>query len=884
DFRERMAAFLRRQESGSASPGAVPVLDPTRALALYRRMLAEDGDYAHLDAVRFNSGMILAEAGEPEARRFFADLVATSPGSPYCQEAWLRMGDMAFDEKRFAEAAPLYAHAAEGGEPTLSAIASYKLGWAHFNQDHFEPAADAFRAVLDLYEQRRADVHVDIETEAEAYFVHALAGAGGAPAFARYFDRVGKRPYERRVLLALGQQFRRYGDPVHAAGTDQLVLDRYPASPEALLAAQRQVATFQRAEHSDQARRAQAELAPRFLPDGAWARAQSSDSLRRAGEQFAHDSYLAIARSHHDRAAAGRDAAEWARARSAYETLLRQWPDDAGAAALRLDAGNASAQSGDAPAALRYFAHVAKHAPDTLAAAALAQAVATTDAWYERTRGARPAGSDSLALAVIESGDALRNRFPAHALAADVTWRQAQLAVAHHWDDRAARDLPAFASRWPADARAPLAALQHGEALFRLGRFEAAGAAFETARTVAVTQKRDSLARRAERALPVCAYRAADAAVAADSNAYSDHARRFEQVAARWPGYEDAALAQYRAALSWQKAGKPREAVRAYGVLLARQPRGEFAREARLQTARSWEAIGDSAEAGAAYLAFSAAESDPDNAAAAWLRAADLYSSAGRVARADSLRLEYVRRHPADVEGAMGIYEALARRDLAAVGPGRPVSALLAAPARGKSAAPARSHLSEYLRRAKAQPALGSRELVAHVRFLLAEEAREACAAVALTQPLARSVAARKTLLDSTLARYRRCADLAVPVWAHASAYRIGETLQEFASALEHSQAPPDLAGDDLLAYRDVLAEKARPFANRGQDVWAELLRQNPAAAPADEWVARAREQLGQKLATRFYFQPEVEFPLLDAQSPNPSRAQRAAATEGASR
>jgi outer membrane protein assembly factor BamD (BamD/ComL family) len=122
----------------------------------------------------------------------FQRLVAEHPTSPWCQEATLRMGDMHFNTKDYAGSIRLYEQAAAGADPSLQAIALYKTGWAHYNQDRFAEAAAAFAAVLDLYgTPERARIQADIEGEAESYLVHSLAGAGGADAFVAHFGRSG---------------------------------------------------------------------------------------------------------------------------------------------------------------------------------------------------------------------------------------------------------------------------------------------------------------------------------------------------------------------------------------------------------------------------------------------------------------------------------------------------------------------------------------------------------------------------------------------------------------------------------------------------------------------------------------------------------------------
>ena len=897
-FRARMAEFVRNQESGIAT-GALPVMDPAPALALYRTILEEDPGFERLDAVLFNAAMLLADQGDGAAAGFFERLVRDYPASSYVQESYLRMGDLKFNDKSFAECVPLYEHAAAGSDLSLRAIALYKLGWAHFNGERLSEAADAFRAVLDVYEAKRdLKLSVDIEGEAEAYLIHTLARSGGAEAFAAHFDSVGARPYERRVLRGLAHHFRRYSLFGEAAAAEEMYLSRYPLEADALASAQRLPETYERWDHVELARKARLDYAPRFAPGSDWYAAQSSDSVKSAGVAFARSSWLSVALEHH-RAAREKGAREdWSEALRLYRTVLEHWPQDSLAASYQLYAGEASQHLGDYPGALEYYAQAAAAGADSVARQAMFQRVAVTDAWYESTRVKAERGRDSLAQAVLAAGDQMLARFPDHAAGADVSWRMGNLGFAHGWFERAGKDFERLMTQAPKDGRVPTAAALRADGLFRMNDFEAAGAAFEVAQRVAHEAGRDSLERRATAAIPVCYFRAAEALAATDSSAHAKQAALFEQVAVRWPQFEHAHVAQYRAGLAYFQAGKTREGVRAMEALIRGFPRSEYVKDAHLQIPKAWEAHGQPIEAATAYVAFARRFPADSSAGAAWLKAADLLAGAGQDARADELRLAYVRQHPEDVETAMEIFERLARRDLARVGPERPISTLLPPekpvtakrPAKGvakgvakgaaKAAAPdttpAASYLAEYLRRGKARPNLISKGLLAQVRYLQGEEARASYLAARLGQPLEKSIPVKQKLLDSTLVRYRASVDLGVSEWADASAYRIGETLVAFGEALERSERPADLQGEDLKAYEDVILEQSQTFYDRGEEVWSDLLRERGKDAAPDAWVAKAQEALWQRLGSRFYFRPEADFPLMAGTPPQPERRERA--------
>jgi tetratricopeptide (TPR) repeat protein len=889
EFREAMARYVEDQARGGSGHVALPVLSHGEALTLYRKILAEDSTFEHRDAVLFNSGMILADEGSSEAGRFFADLVAHHPDSPYSQEAWLRMGDMQFNEKRYVESVPLYQHAAGGADASLTAIALYKMGWAHYNGDRFAEAADAFRGVLDLYaSDRRRQIQVDIEGEAEAYLVHSLAGAGGAKAFAAYFDRIGRRPYEVRVLMAMGQQYRRLGRFGEATAADEMVIRRYPQSPEALLGAQRLIETRQRSEKPAEVREARLAYAPTFAPGSPWYTAQTSDSVRAAGAAFARSSWESVAREHHRKARETGSREDWRAALDLYEKVLTQWPGGPEEPAIELQAGEAAAQIGRYDVALRHYGAAALSGPDSVTTQALWQRVAVTDAWYESTRDGATApgqsksgrsgiGRDSLARAEMVAADELLARYPDHPHGAEIAWRQGNLAFAHGWYEDAAGRFARMAARYPADPRAPRAAILTADAWFKLGRFDQAGGAYESALTTARRAGVDSLARRASQAIPIAWYRNAEAAVAADSSAHAHHAELFEQVASRWPDFEHAPLAQYRAGLAWLEAGKNAEAVRAMETLVAHFPKSEFVRDAHLQIARAWESAGEREKSASAYARFAERFPADTSAANATLHAADLYSATGMTQRADELRLGYVQKHPGDFETAMDVLEPLARRDLATVGPQHPISALLGAesPAkapRGRRALAAKpattaahSYLSDYLKIAAAHPDLASKGLLAQVRFERGEEAYFASDSLPLRQPLPASIAARQKRVDQTLALYRQCVDVGVAEWSHAATFRIGRTLVAFGEALERSDRPADLQGDALRAYEDVLRERSLAISDRGEAVWADLLR-GQAEKPADIWIARARDSLWPRLGSRFFFRPEMEFPAMAAE------------------
>src|SRR6185436_15407834 len=97
----------------------------------------------------------------------------------------------------------------------------------------------------------------------------------------------GPRPYEPRILAALGDHFRRYSLYSEAAATEELALRRFPLRADAVVSARRLIETHERSNQGDLARAAGLRYAPQFAPGSEWSKAQASDSARADGAEFA---------------------------------------------------------------------------------------------------------------------------------------------------------------------------------------------------------------------------------------------------------------------------------------------------------------------------------------------------------------------------------------------------------------------------------------------------------------------------------------------------------------------------------------------------------------------------------------------------------------------
>lgn len=853
-FHARMERYLAERERGG-NP-VVPFVDTGEAIALYEAILAEDPGFPHRDAVLFHAGMILADEVDPRGERYLQQLLDEDGRPEFAQRAQVRIADLRFEAGAFASALDLYEAASAGPDASLSAIALYKLGWSHLNREDQEGAIDAFHRLLDLYVENEAiDTEVDLRGEAEDDLIHALARGGGAARFTALFDRIGPRPYETRILIGMAQLMRSYALHEEAAETDRLFLSRYPTHPEALRTAERLVDTTRRWAGETEVFAAQRELATRFLPGTEWSTANPDQGVEAA--EFARTSLRAVALHHHRRARADQHDTDWRQAASLYAQMLDLWPDDGEAPRFHLLSGEAHAALDAFDKAIPHFTAAAASDTASFAPDAHWQVVAVTDRWYESTRVGDGAGADSLATRWIDAARGYREAYPADPRNPDLRWREGNLAFAHDWFDRAETALLELQTHHPEDPRLPQAARLRADAHYRRDAFDRAADAYTDA--LRFTSPADSSRAELRRLIPHCGYRHAESLAATDSTG-REAPLAFRTVAQQWPDFEHADQAWYVSGLGFLRAQDTPEAVRSFEGLLARHPDSRYARDAHLQIAGAWVTDGQPLAAARAYEQYARAYPTEDDADDAWLKASDLRRAGGDEAGAEQLLTGYLERWPEDVEMAAEIRGRRARRELDALGTA-PVGSLLGA-ASG-------SELSAFLALAAQHPEQVDRDLVARVRFLEAEARRDDYLAIRLTQPLDRSLERKNAAMAELLDAYGQAVDLALAPWAQAAAFRIGEAMVHFGDALVESEPPADLSGDDLIAYHEVLEERAWEFHDRGEAAWKELLRQGePSDEATREWLARTRDAFTPRVAARFLHQPELEFPVVDAARP----------------
>gem|GEM_PF-2657444 len=138
-------------------------------------------NYRHADASLYLQGYCEAEMQQIDrAIATLSSLEKHYPKSKYIAEAWLRVGEMYFDDNEFEDAARAYKHAADTKDPKMYGLALYKLGWAYFQMYRYPVAVGWFQKLIEYYDNnpetlKKGAQSQGLRKEAIEYLAKSLA-------------------------------------------------------------------------------------------------------------------------------------------------------------------------------------------------------------------------------------------------------------------------------------------------------------------------------------------------------------------------------------------------------------------------------------------------------------------------------------------------------------------------------------------------------------------------------------------------------------------------------------------------------------------------------------------------------------------------------------
>ena len=299
---------LRRAETEAAGDASKANHAPSdaarlRAMDAYARLLKAFPKYPRRDEVLFSLAYDLEDVGRnEEAVAQYRLLLRDFPASRYAPDAWLELGNHAFDAGSLAAAQEAYQHASRVGSPRVRSYATYKLAWCDFNLGDFEGAREKLARVVDGSAGGTATQR-DLRTEALVDLTRVYVRLGQAQEALAYFRRNTSGAEQRKLITRLGNALAEAGELRGALEVYRAALEAEPLAPEAA-GWQQAVVRAQDGLHDREQVRVEAQrLADMVHPGTRWwtANASSPEALR-AGFDAAEEGLRTLVTGYHQEA------------------------------------------------------------------------------------------------------------------------------------------------------------------------------------------------------------------------------------------------------------------------------------------------------------------------------------------------------------------------------------------------------------------------------------------------------------------------------------------------------------------------------------------------------------------------------------------------------
>jgi TolA-binding protein len=823
--------------AGTALPGG-----RSRAAELYAELLQRFPDHERNDSALYQLARAHEQGGDPEpsmqALTSYSDSYRS--GDKY-DEVQFRRGEYLFVRRDYARAEQAYqAVIAQGKASNFYLQAVYKLGWARFKQNDYEPALNAYVQLLDetiashdtatvpdslpRAEQERLDDTLRAVSLSFSYL-------GANSEIRDYFRRHGKRSYEPLLyakLAALHLSKERFTD---AAETYSLFADVHPQHREAPLFQSRVIDVYKQAGFSERVLEEKQAFVERYEPGSRYWKqhdpAKSPDVMAQV-QRHLRD----VARHYHALAQQQNKQPVYAEAGRWYRLYLNAFPKSEQAPLMNFlyaELLTSSAQHGAAASEYERTAYAyGQH--DKAAEAGYAALLA-----YQKHEPILAGHSKAeWHRAGINSALRFATEFPDHKQALPVRTRAAQQLYAlkdHTAAIAAARPVTEAGAAPDALQLSAWTVIAHAQ--FDLQDYQRAEAAYQ--QVLARTGRTDKQYGKLQEKLAASIYKQGEQEkLAGDLSAAADH---FLRIADAVPSSSVNTTAQYDAAAAYIELKRWPQAIAILERWRRSNPEHELQADVTRKLAVLYQENKQPLRAAGEFERIAASEKDPSlRREAAWTTAT-LYQQSGRDRQSIDAYSRFVEQFPRPVEQAME-----ARHQLVQLYE------------KHNDAGKQRywqQQIVEADRTAGTDRTDRTRFLAAHARLALVAGDYAAYQRVKLKEPLKENLARKKKFMKATVKGYNEAAAYQVSAITTEATFRIGQLYADFGEALMASERPGNLSSEELEQYEILLEEQAYPFEEKAIEVH-EANAQRIAGGIYDSWVRKSMATLAELMPVRY--------------------------------
>lgn len=849
----RRGADLRIQayEQGAMGQDELQV-----AIRYYRLFLDEYPQQRNADRAAYQLARAYELNGDDaESVEMLQRLAQRYPNSERVADTRFRAAEKLYLLKRYDEAETEYAAvvAMDQDQPYYE-HAQYKYGWTLYKQSKYDPALRVFLSILDrelpaggeLVEAEPALARVekgkaDMVRDALRVTGLSFAALGGGVAINEYLESGGAAPrYTPLLYASLGEQMmgmERYTD---AAESYTAFVQRHPQHELGPRFQAEAIAAYEAGGFTELLVVAKQDYIEAYAPDSAYWQGRTptpevlslvQQGLTELGQYYYAEAQAVPAEGEGADPAQRRgrylEAARW------YARSLELFPSAADVASTHLLYADALLEGGRAREAAEQYAELARRYPDSEHAPEAAYAsIQTYHQLAEASTGA--AREEGLSRSIDASLD-LVARYPQHAGAHRALTRAAEDAFELKRYSQAVEIAKrVLAAEPPADPG--FREVSFGvmaDAYFLQGQYaNAEGAYIELLR-----QTPPSAPKREERVEQLAASVYKQGEAARDQGDLRAAAQAFARVGKLAPTASIRAAADYDAAVAYMTLEDWRAAETALENFRRDHAQHALIPDVDKKLAFAYQNDGNPGAAGAVYSRIAARVSEPAETRrdAAWL-AAELQDEAGNLAAGQLAYQAYLERYPQPLDRAMQARQRLAEIAIEHTGNGSQYVHWLQEIVRSENTAGATDETRLYAARANLE--LGRLE---------AANAR----AIALREPVAKSLPVRKQATETAIATLSRASSYGFAEVSTAATYEIGRIYRDFSKALMQSQRPAKLDALALEQYELLLEEQAYPFEEKAIAAYETNLGRLREGL-WDEWILKSTVELADLVPAQY--------------------------------
>lgn len=568
----------------------------------YLEMLRKEFPSWAGDAVLFNLAENHSKLKELAiAERYYREVIARYPNSAVVADSLLSLGNVYFERQGFQTARSYYGKIFSTPEANLHPYAHYKIAWCHFNENNFH---GAIAGLVDaIHESRRinqaaGERKLGVEEEALSDLVLFYAENGNPHDAKELFERLVEKDRANELRFQLARRLFDHGKHQMAKTVAKELLDEKPQKEFVnklylvlISVAER---TKDRDFGLDTAEKLSSWLKSEKPAAGDTGRIESEEYLRLYSQKLHHE------------AETMKQKEVWTQAKKSYEIYLNTFPEESETPEVKF----------------RYAVLLMNRKEEAKAYKAVSEALARMDNKHARYKEALKLRIQSVELAspeerkqigdkdLLAAYDTYAANYPTEELGIEAKFKAANLARNIETPEQAAARYRAIAEAHPQHALAKASVTEALAILVKAERWEALGSesralSEKSELRSGLLEKDESLGKKIAEARELSLVKITENL---ESQGKFEEARgRYERILGESPSEQMGVYSLVRlAALSEQKLGKNRDAIKAFERLRETYPQAKEARQASLELARLFEKVNEPRESVRRYQEFAA--------------------------------------------------------------------------------------------------------------------------------------------------------------------------------------------------------------------------------------------------------------------------------------